>query len=80
MDQLSATVVNLVSVDSIWSIAIRGLIWLLFVTIFAIGVAKGKSQSRIKAEAGFFLLFIILTAITIYLAFGIVPTLTTLPD
>ena len=76
MATLTELLIQLVRVDSIWSIVIRALIWLIFVSIFAVGIAKGKQYSTIKSEAGFFVAFLILTGITIYLVFGIIPTVT----
>lgn len=64
--------------DSVGSVVVRGIIWLVLVTIIAYGVGKGKSHTRIKSEAGFFLLFVILAAAAIYIAFGFIPTLTTI--
>lgn len=69
--------INLFKVDSIGSIIARAIVWLILVSIFAIGAAKGQKHATIKAEAGFFVLFIILTGIAIYVTFGFVPTLTT---
>jgi hypothetical protein len=73
-------IINLIKVDSIWSIVIRAVIWLVLISIFAYGAAKNKSQSRVRAEAGFFLLFIILTGVTLYLVFGIIPTVSSAPS
>ena len=72
-------IVGLVAVDSIGSIIARGLIWLALVSIVAIGTAKGYKLSRIKTEAGFFMLFIVLTGIIIYMVFGIIPTVSSKP-
>ena len=69
--------INLMKVDSIGSIVLRAGIWLVLVSIFAFGASEGHKHSTIKAEAGFFVAFIVLTGITIYLAFGFIPTLTT---
>jgi len=81
MDQpLSQFILENLQADSVGSIVIRGVIWLILVTIFAYGVGKGKSMTRIKSEAGFFLLFILLTAVAIYFAFGFIPTLTTIDE
>ena len=76
-NNFSELVVNLVRVDSIWSIAIRVLVWLGLVTIFSLGAAQGKKSRQVKSEAGFFLFFIVMTGVAIYMAFGIIPTLTT---
>lgn len=80
MDTLGRLIVQAVRVDSIWSIVVRAIIWLVFVSIFAVGVSRGKNFVRIKSEAGLFIGFIILTGISIYIAFGIIPTITTTPS
>lgn len=77
---LSTFIVENLQADSIGSVATRAFIWLILVTIIAYGVAKGKSMTQIKSEAGFFLLFIILSAAAIYVAFGFIPTLTTIEN
>jgi hypothetical protein len=76
---LNEIIINLIKVDSIWSIVIRAVIWLIFVSIFAIGIGRGKKETRIRTEACFFIGFLILSGITLYLIFGIVPTLTNPP-
>ncbi len=70
------TLLNFLKVDSIGSIIVRAVIWLIIVTIFAFGASEGQKHSTIKAEAGFFLAFIVLTGVTIFFAFGFIPTLT----
>jgi len=69
--------IELLKVDSIGSIILRAVFWLILVSIFAYGASEGQRHTTIKAEAGFFLVFIVLTGITIYITFGFVPTLTT---
>ena len=71
-------VVENLQADSVGSVIIRAVIWLVLVTIIAWGTAKGKEAARIKSEAGFFLLFIALTALAIYVAFGFIPTVTSI--
>jgi hypothetical protein len=60
--------------DSVGSIVIRGLIWLVGVLIFAAGVDSGKKYIQIKADAGWFFLFLFGIGILSYILFGFVPT------
>ena len=71
------TLIEFLKVDSIGSIIARAIIWLTLVTIFAFGASEGHKHSTVKAEAGFFVLFIFLTGAAIYLTFGFIPTVTT---
>ena len=71
------TIIEFLAVDSIGSIISRAAVWLVLVSIFAFGASQGQKHSTVKAEAGFFLAFIVLTGITIYISFGFIPTLTT---
>lgn len=80
MENLWTTFALSLQADSVWSVVFRGGVWLILVTIFAYGAAKGKDKTRIKSEAGFFLLFVVLTVIAIYLAFGFVPTVTAIEE
>lgn len=80
MNVVSQFIIENLQADSIGSIIIRAIIWLILVTILAVGVGKGKSMSRIKSEAGFFLLFIVLTAVAIYFSFGFIPTVTSIEE
>lgn len=79
-EAISNFIIDNLQADSIGSIILRAVVWVILVTIFAIGVAQGKSMTRVKSEAGFFLLFLVLTAAAIYFAFGFIPTLTTIEE
>ena len=56
--------------DSIGSVFVRGIIWLVLVLILAYGVDSGKSYKKIKADAGWFFLFLLTIGIVTYLLFG----------
>jgi hypothetical protein len=56
--------------DSVGSIAIRGLIWLTIVLLLAYGLDSGKSYKKIKADAGWFFLFIFSIGLVSYMLFG----------
>jgi hypothetical protein len=60
--------------DSVGSIAIRGLIWLIAVMIMAAGIDNGKSYVKIKADAGWFFLFMFSAGLMSYFLFGFAPT------
>lgn len=60
--------------DSLGSIALRGVIWLVGVLIFAAGVDNGKKYVQIKADAGWFFLFLFGIGILSYILFGFIPT------
>ncbi len=60
--------------DSSGSIIVRGLIWLIAVLILAAGIDSGKHYSKIKADAGWFFLFVFSAGLTSYFLFGFAPT------
>lgn len=78
MDEVSKFIVENTQADSFGAIVVRGIVWLILVTIFAVGAAQGKSHKRVKSEAGLFLAFIIFSAVAIYVSFGFIPTLTSI--
>jgi hypothetical protein len=60
--------------DSVGSIVIRGFIWLTAVLILAAGIDNGTSYRKIKADAGWFFLFIFSAGMMSYFLFGFAPT------
>lgn len=61
------------AVDSIWSIVVRGGLWLLVAIIIIISTDHpdpDKSIKNLKSNLGFFLMFIFLTGGLVYLLFG----------
>lgn len=60
--------------DSIGSIFVRGLIWVIIVLIMAAGIDNGKSYAKVKADAGWFFLFLLSAGILSYLLFGVAIT------
>jgi hypothetical protein len=60
--------------DSIGSIALRGLIWLVAVVILAAGLDNQRTYKRIKADAGWFFLFLFSIGIISFILFGFAPT------
>ena len=66
-------VISLFAVDSIWSVVLRAGIWfaIAMVIIVSTDVARpAQSTGALKANLGFFLLFIVLSGGLIYLLFG----------
>lgn len=73
IEQLRPYVESLVAVDSIWSVLLRGGIWLAIAIIIIIStdaVNPDMSRRRLKSNLGFFLLFLVLSGGLIYLLFG----------
>jgi len=66
----------LFSVNSIWSVIFRGLIWLVVSVIIIISVDNPNAQASLKnmkANLGFFFMFLILGTVLVYLLFGLAP-------
>ena len=60
-------------VDSIWSIVFRAAIWFIIALFIIIGTDVAdpeRSASKMKANLGFLLLFLVLSTGLIYLLFG----------
>jgi len=73
MDKVQSIIEQAVAVDSIWSIVLRGAIWLIIALIIIVSVDNPNSQvanKKLKANLGFFLMFIILSGGLVYLLFG----------
>jgi hypothetical protein len=60
--------------DSPGSLIVRGLIWLVAVLILAAGIDNGKDRLRIKADAGWFFLFLFSAGLASYFLLGFSPT------
>lgn len=58
-------------VGSIGSVILRGVIWLGLMVILAVGVSKQKSSTQIKADAGWFFIFLFSFGIVGYAVFGV---------
>ena len=73
MEQVQHLIQQAITVDSIWSIVLRGLIWLVIALIIIISADQPNSQvasKKLKANLGFFLMFTLLSTGLIYLLFG----------
>jgi len=72
MENFRALVLSFFSVDSVWSIVLRGGVWfaIAIVIIISTDVTNPSAKSSLKRNLGFFLLFLMLTGGLIYLLFG----------
>jgi hypothetical protein len=61
------------AIDSIWSVVLRGAIWLGIALVIIVGsdaANPDKSLKSMKANLGFFLLFVLVTGGLVYFLFG----------
>jgi hypothetical protein len=61
------------SVNSIWSVIIRGVIWFVIAVVIIVSLDKADPDSatkNLKANLGFLLMFLVLSGILMYLLFG----------
>lgn len=77
MENLSATVrellISLFAVDSIWSVILRGIVWLGIAVVIIVSVDAvnpDMSAKKLKANLGFFLMFLLLSGGLVYFLFG----------
>jgi uncharacterized integral membrane protein len=62
------------AVDSVWSVILRGVIWMIIAMIIIVSVDNPNvdlSSKKLKANLGFFTMFLFLSGGLIYLLFGI---------
>jgi len=74
MDSLREIVLSLFAVDSIWSVVLRGAIWLgvaLVIIVSTDAVNPDMSARKLKSNLGFFLMFVLLSGGLIYMLFGV---------
>ena len=74
MDAIRDLVIKSFAVDSIWSVVVRGGIWLVIALIIIVSVDNqggNLSSNKLKANLGFFTMFLLLSGGLIYLLFGI---------
>lgn len=73
METIQNLIQQAMAVDSVWSIILRGAIWLVIALIIIASVDNPNSNvasKKLKANLGFFLMFMILSGGLIYLLFG----------
>lgn len=74
MDAIRDLVTKAFAADNVWSVVVRGVIWLVIAMIIIISVDNPSydiSSKKLKANLGFFAMFLILSGGLIYLLFGI---------
>lgn len=60
--------------DQPGSLILRGLIWLIGVLVIAFATNKNQDERRVRADVGWFFLFLLSAGILSYVIFGFVPT------
>lgn len=73
MDTLREIATSLFAVDSIWSVILRGVVWLGVSLVIIVGsdsVNFDQSVTKMKSNLGFFLVFMALSTGLIYFLFG----------
>ncbi len=60
--------------DQPGSIILRGVIWLIGVLVIAYAANKNQDERRVRADVGWFFLFLFSIGILSYFIFGFVPT------
>jgi hypothetical protein len=60
--------------DKPGALVIRGIIWLIGVLLVATAVDHDKTERGIRADAGWFFLFLFSAGILSYVVFGFIPT------
>ncbi len=74
MDAIRDLVIKSFAVDSIWSVVVRGGIWLVIALVIIVSVdnqSNNLQSNKLKANLGFFTMFLLLSGGLIYLLFGI---------
>lgn len=73
MDNIKNLIQQASAVDSIWSIVTRGVIWVIISLIIIVSMDNPNAdlaQKNLKANLGFFIIFMLLSGGLIYLLFG----------
>lgn len=74
MDAIRDLIISAFAVDSMWSIVVRGGIWIVIALIIIVSVDNPNADlqsNKLKANLGFFTMFLLLSGGLIYLLFGI---------
>lgn len=77
MDAVREIVTQLFAVNSIWSIVFRGAVWFGVAIVIIVSVDNASSDRdlhKLKANLGFFFMFLILSTTLVWLLFGYQPT------
>ena len=75
-DILSKVIAVVFAADSIWSVVIRGAIWLAIALVIIASLDQpdpATSFKNLRSNLGFLLLFIVLSGTLVFLLFGFTP-------
>lgn len=73
MELIREIVIQAFSVNSIWSVVLRAVVWAIIALVIIINSDQPdpeKSMKNLKSNLGFFLMFLMLSGGLIYLLFG----------
>jgi len=73
MELLRELISKAFAADSIWSVVLRGVIWLVIAIVIIVSMDSPNADSssvKLKANLGFFLMFTMVSGGLIYLLFG----------
>lgn len=73
MEVLEQIYLAVFSVNSIWSVVVRGILWFVIAIVIMISLDKAdpdKAQQSLKSNLGFLLMFLVLSGVLMYLLFG----------
>lgn len=73
MDAVREAVSQIFAITSIWSIVFRGVVWLGIAVVIIVSVDASSSDRdiyKLKANLGFFFLFLVVSTALVYLLFG----------
>jgi hypothetical protein len=73
---LQTVAASIFSVNSIWSVVLRGVIWLVMSLLILMATDNPdpkRSTMNVRSYLGFFVLFIIVSSSLVYLLFGLAP-------
>lgn len=66
----------LVEVDSVWSVVIRGCVWLVVAFVIVMSTDSPRPQEankQLRRNLGFLLLFLVLSGALFFMLFGYIP-------
>ena len=73
MEVLEQIYLAVFSVNSIWSVVTRGVLWFIIAVVIMVSLDKAdpdKAQLSLKSNLGFLLMFLVLSGVLMYLLFG----------
>ncbi|MCA9369212.1 MAG: hypothetical protein H6773_02965 [Pseudomonadales bacterium] len=73
MEVLEQIYLAVFSVNSIWSVVFRGIVWFIVAGVIIVSLDKAdpdSAQKNLKSNLGFLLMFLVLSGVLMYLLFG----------